>query len=180
MSKQSDWRAELEQLAEKLRDPFRMRMTVALVTVVIMCFAINDPIHGRMKRVRRELNQMEQVVQTAEQVMLLRERIADVDDRILRGKSNDIIVSHLMELVRSEDVELMRIDVQTPEKLGTLQSVQVTLDVDGEFSALMHLLHRFDCDDYLNRVETVSIKPPERERTVSAMSVSLRVLKDAA
>lgn len=170
----------MEQLAEKLRDPFRMRMTVAGITVVIMCFVINDPIHGRMKKVRRELDQMKQTVRTAEEVMLLRDRMADVDDRILRSKSNDVIVSHLIDLVRNEDVELMRIDAQSPEKLGTLQSVQVTINVNGSFESLTRLLHRFDSDQYLNRVETVSITPPERTRTVPTMSVSIRILKDAA
>ena len=50
MSKNSDWRSELEQVAAKLRDPFKMRMAVAGVTLAVMCFGINDPIHGRMKR----------------------------------------------------------------------------------------------------------------------------------
>jgi len=180
MSKQSDWRAELEQVAEKLRDPFRMRMTVAVVTVIVMCFAINDPIHGRMKKVRRELDQMKQTVRMAEEVMLLRDRMADVEDRILKSKTNDVVVSHLIELVRSEDVELMRIDAQAPQKIGLLQSVQVSLDVNGSFDALTQLLHRLDCDRYLNRVETISITPPERDRTVPTMSISIRILKDAA
>lgn len=178
-SKQSDWRAELEQLAEKLRDPFRMRMTVASVTVIVMCFAINDPIHGRMKSVRRDLDQMKQTVRMAEEVMLLRTRMSDVEDRILKSKTNDVVVSHLIELIRSEEVELMRIDAQTPQKIGLLQSVQVSLDVNGSFEALTRLLHRFDCDRFLNRVDTVSITPPERDQTVPTMSVSIHILKDA-
>ena len=180
MSKKSDWRGELEQRAEKLGDPFRMRMTVAVVTVVIMCVAINDPILGRMKHVRRDLTQMQQTVRLANEVVLLRDRMADVEDRILRSKSNDVIVSHLINLVRQQDVELMRIDAQAPERLGSLQSVQVTLDVNGSYEALTQLLHRFDCDQYLNRVESVSISPPERDRTVPSMSISIRILKDAA
>ena len=76
MSKKSDWRSELEQVAAKLRDPFKMRMAVAGVTLAVMCFAINDPIHGRMKRSTRELNRMKKTMQTAEEVMLLRDQLA--------------------------------------------------------------------------------------------------------
>ena len=180
MTKKSDWRSELDQVAEKLRDPFKMRMTVAGVTVAIMCFAINDPIHGRMKRSNRDLNQMKTTVRTAEEVMLLRDKFAEVEDRIIKGKSNDVVVSHLIDIVRSEPVELMRIDAQAPERLGPIQSVRVTIDVNGSFDALTGLLHRFDSDQYLMRVETVAISPPERDRTVPMMNVTIQIMKDAA
>ncbi len=133
MAKKDDWRSELEQVADKLRDPFKMRMTVAAVMVGIMCFAINDPIHGRMKHSKRELNRMKSTVQTAEEVMLLRAKFDAVEDRIMRGNSNDVVVSHLIDIVRSESVDLMRIDAQAPERLGPMKSVRVTIDVNGSF-----------------------------------------------
>lgn len=180
MSKNSDWRSELEQVAETLRDPFKMRIAVAGVTIAIMCFAINDPIHGRMKRSKRELNQMKTTVKTAEEVVLLRDKFANVEDRIMKGKSNDVVVSHLIDLVRSESVELMRIDAQAPERLGPMQAVRVTIDVNGTFEDLTQLLYRFDTNQYLIRVETVAISPPERERTTPSMNVTLQIIKDAA
>jgi hypothetical protein len=180
MTKKSDWRAEIEQLAEKLRDPFKMRMTVAGAMVAIMCFGINDPIHGRMKRSKHELNEMKTTVQTAEEVMLLRDKFEEVEDRIMKGKSNDVIVSHLIDIVRSEPVELMRIDAQTPQRLGPMQSVSVMIDVNGSFEALTQLLYRFDANQYLIRVDTVAISPAERDEATPTMSVTLQIMKDAA
>lgn len=180
MTNKNDWSDELAQLAEKLRDPFKMRMTVAGVMVAFMCFAINDPIHGRMKRSNRELNQLKTTVRTAEEVILLREKFAEVEDRILRGTSNDVVVSHLIDIVRSQGVELMRIDAQAPERLGPMQSVSVTMDVNGSFDALTALLHQLDSDQYLMRVDTVAITPPERDRTVPTMNVTIQIMKDAA
>lgn len=179
MASNSDWRGELEQVAEKLRDPFKMRMAVAGVMVAIMCFAINDPIHGRMKRSTRDLHQTKLTVRTAEEVMLLRDKYAAVEDRIIKGHSNDVVVSHLIEIVRSEPVDLMRIDAQAPEKIGPLQSVRVNIDVNGSFESLIKLLHRFDSDHYLIRVETVAISPPERDRSTPTMNVNLQIIKDA-
>lgn len=180
MTKKSDWRSELEQVAEKLRDPFKMRMTVAGVMVAIMCFAINDPIHGRMKQSKHELNKLKTTVRTAEEVMLLRDRFAEVEGRIIVGESNDVVVSHLIDIVRSEKVELMRIDAQPPERLGPIQSVRVTIDVNGSFESLTQLLRRFDSDQYLIRVDSVAISPAERDRTVPAMNVNLQIIKDAS
>lgn len=180
MSTNSDWRSELEQVASKLRDPFKMRMAIAGVTLAVMCFAINDPIQARMKSSNRELNRMKKTVQTAEVVMLLRDHFAGIEDRIMKGKSNDVVVSHLIDIVRSEPVDLMRIDAQAPERIGQMQSVRVAIDVNGSFEALVKLLHRFDSDDYLIRVETVDISPPERDRSTPKMGVSLQILKDAS
>jgi hypothetical protein len=180
VTKKSDWRSELEQVAEKLRDPFKMRMAVAGVMVAIMCFAINDPIQGRVKRSKRELNQMKTTVRTAEEVILLRDKFAAVEDRIIKGKNNDVVVSHLIDIVRSEPVDLMRIDAQAPARLGPMQSVRVTIDVNGSFDALTGLLHRFDSDPYLIRVETVAISPADRDRPVPTMNVNLQLLKDAS
>jgi hypothetical protein len=113
-------------------------------------------------------------------VLLLRDKYAEVEDRILKGTSNDVVVSHLIDIVRSEPVELMRIDAQAPERLGPMQSVRVTIDVNGSFQSLTRLLRRFDTDQYLIRVETIAISPPERDRTVPTMGVSLQIIKDAS
>lgn len=179
MTKNNDWRSELTQVAEKLRDPFKMRMTVAAITVAIMCFVINDPIQGRMKRSKRELNETKSMVHQAEEVVLLRERFTEVEDRIMKGKGNDVVVSHLIEIVRSEPVELMRIDAQVPERLGPMQSVRVNLEANGSFQSLARLLHRFDTDNYLIRTDSVAIKPAERNRSTPSMAVTLQVMKDA-
>ena len=119
-------------------------------------------------------------MQTAEEVMLLRDHVGAIEDRILKGQSNDVVVSHLIDIVRSEPVDLMRIDAQAPEQLGQMQSVRVTIDVHGSFEALTGLLHRFDADHYLIRVESVDISPPERDRSTPKMGVSLQMIKDAS
>ena len=179
MTNQSDWKRELQQIAEKLRDPFTMRMTVAIATVGIMCFAISDPIQGRIRNSNRELNEMKLTVRAAEEVMLLRDHWAAVQDRIMQGKSNDIVVSHLIDVIRNEPVELMRIDTQSPEKLGPLQSIRVMIDVNGSFDALNQLLYRLDTDEYLIRIESVAIKPSSNDQPSSQMNLALRIIKDA-
>jgi hypothetical protein len=180
MPNDADWKRELAQLAEKLRDPFRMRIAVAAVAVAVMCFAISDPIHGRMLESKRELKELRANVRTAEEVMLLRDHWQGVEDRIVKGDGNDVVVSYLIDIVRGEQVVLSRIDTQPPEKLGPLHSIRVMIDVTGTFSSLMQLLHRLDTDPYLIRVESVAITPPGRDRSDSAMSMVLRVIKEQA
>lgn len=178
--KNTDWKSELHQVVEVLRNPFKMRVIVVGVTLAVMCFAINDPLQGKMQQADRELGRMKATVRSAEEVMLLRSHFETVEDRIIKGKSSDVVVSHLIDLVRQEPVELMRIDAQAAERLGPMYSIRVAIDVHGSFDALTRLLHRFDFDRYLIRVETVSIEPPKRDGLDPSMSVSLQMIKDAA
>ncbi len=180
MAGQKDWKNELQQVADFLRDPFKMRMAVAGATLVVMGFVINDPLQGKMQASQRDLTKLKSNVRIAEQVMLLRDHMERVEDRIVKGKGNDAIVSHLIELVRSESVDLMRIDAGPPQKLTPLKSVRITMDVLGSYESLVQLLHRLDSDHYLIRVEDVVIKPPTQDRSTSSLTVALRILKEKA
>lgn len=178
MASDGDWKQELNQLIETLRDPFRMRMAVAAVAIAVMFLAISDPIQGRLSKCRRELRELEATVQTAQEVLLLRDRCQAVQDRIIKGKGNDVVVSHLIDIFRSGQVELSRIDTQAPEKLGPLQTIRATIDVAGSFDQLIDLLHRLETDQYLIRVESATITPPGRDHSASSMRLDLRVIKE--
>ena len=176
MSNKKDWRAELEQVAEKLRDPTRMRIAVASVAVAIMYFGINEPLYGRMKQEQRQLQQLKSAVNTAEEVLLLRDHLEAVQPRILKSNGDDIVVAHLIEIIRAQSVDLMRIDAETPERLGPMKTIAVSVDLSGTFSALTRVLHRFESDPYLLRIETISISPGDRSKSKPTMQLTLKML----
>ena len=176
MSNRKDWRAELEQVAEKLRDPMRMRIAVAAVAVAVMYFGISEPLYGRMKQHTRDLKQLETAVSTAEEVLLLRDHLEVVEPRILKSDGDDVVVAHLIEIVREHSVDLMRIDAETPERLGPMKTIAVSLDLSGSFVALTKVLHRFESDPYLLRVETISISPGDRSQSMPTMQLTLKML----
>ncbi|KAA1262184.1 hypothetical protein LF1_47460 [Rubripirellula obstinata] len=178
MATQKDWKSELNQIAEVLRDPFKMRMVVAGVTLAVMSFVINDPLQGKMQATKQDLSQLKNTVRAAEEVMLLRDHMEQVQDRIFVGKGNDAVLSHLIELIRSEDVDLMRIDAGAPTKLGPLHSVRISIEVLGSYQSLLKLLHDLDSDHYLIRIEDVAIKPPKQTRSTATMNVDLRIIKE--
>lgn len=178
MSNNKDWREELGQVAEQLRDPFRMRIAVAGVTLAIMYFAITSPLHGRMKDSQRDFDRMKSTTRTAKEVLLLRSHLDNIDNRIFRGKSNDVVLSHLIGLIRTEPVDLLRIDAEAPTRLGPIQSLRISLDVAAPFDDLTRLLHRLESDYYLMRVETVSISPPQRDAPHPSMQLQVRIMKD--
>ena len=177
MTDKKNWRNELEQVAEQLRNPMRMRMAVAGVALAVMYFGISEPLYGRIKQHTRDLRQMETTVRTAEEVLLLRNHLEAVQPRILDHDGDDVVVAHLIEIVRGEAVDLMRIDAESPERLGPMKSIAVSLDISGTFADLCRVLYRLETDPYLLRVETVSIIPGDRSKSAPTMQLTLKMLK---
>ena len=178
MASEKNWRTEMEQVAEFLRDPFKMRMAVAGVTLIVMCFVINDPLQGRMKISQRDLQDLEAKVGTAQEIMLLRGHLSKLGDRFIKGQGSDVVVSYLIDIIRNEPVDLMRIDAMPPVKLGPLQTVRVNIEVTGDYRELIGLVHRLESDQYLVRIEDFSIVPPKRNRLKSMLTVVLQVMKE--
>ena len=173
-----DFREELKQVADHLREPFKMRMAVAGICLVVMFFGISEPLHGRIKKEKRDLTELKNKTKIAQEVELLQSHLENVEPRIFRGKSNDVIVTHLIDLTRKHPVDLMRIAAEAPSRQGPMQSVRVSLDLIGDHADLLSLLHSFESDQRLMRIESISITPPERNRTKPTMALSIRLLKD--
>ena len=72
----------------------------------------------------------------------------------------------------------MRIDAAPPQKLSPLMSIRISMDILGSYESLIQLLHRFDSDHYLIRVEDLAISPPTDNRSTSSMTVALRIMKE--
>lgn len=174
----SDWRQELSQAAEQLRDPFRMRVAVALVTVVVLFFAISEPLHGKTKKTKRDLQQLREQVKTAEEVLLLRDSLERVESRIIQGEGNDAVTNFFINLFRDGNADLLQINAEAPQRLGPIYSVRVTLDLTGEFSDLNAALFRLESQPELIRVETMQINPAERGASRPMMQLSVRLLKE--
>ena len=178
MSKQKDWRAELEQVATHLRNPIRMRMAVAGVALAVMFFGVSEPLQGRMKQQKRELTDLENTAKIAQEVVLLRSHLEAVQEGVMVGESNDEVTSFLIDLVRNESVDLMRIDSESPARLGPMESVRVSLDVTGSFDSLIRLLNQLEGGTYHIRIDNLVINPAERNRQAPSMQLSLQMLKE--
>lgn len=178
MANKKDWRAELEQVAEHLRDPLRMRIAVAGITILVMFFAISEPLHGKIKRSKRDLEQLKSTVKTAEEVILLQSHLEKVNSSLAPAGTSDAITAYLIEITRDHSIDLMRIDTQSPTRLGPLESVRVAMDVSGSIESLNKFLHALEGGQYLVRIETVAISPPERDRKHPTMQLSVCLLRD--
>ena len=172
------WQQELKQAAEHLRDPFRMRVAVALTMVAIMFFAISEPLHGKAKRSRHELQQLREKVKTAEEVLLLKDALDHVESRLIQGHGNDAVTGFFIELFRDCDADLLQINAEAPQRLGPIYHVRVTLDLAGSFAELNQALFCLESQPKLIRVETLQINPGQRGTQRPMMQLSVRLLKE--
>ncbi|MEO1525341.1 MAG: hypothetical protein AAFX06_07885 [Planctomycetota bacterium] len=174
-----DWREELKQVADQLRDPVRMRIVVAFVAIAIMMFGINDPLHGRTKKSRRSLKELQQRVSTAEEVLLLRDSMENLESRIIQGEGSDPVTSFFINLFRQSPVDFNQINVEAAQRLGPVYSVRTTIDLSGSFEELSQALHLIESQDELLRIESLKISPAERGAPPS-MQLAIRLLKEKA
>lgn len=174
----NDWRRELDQAAQQLRDPFRMRVAIALVMVVILLFAISDPLHGKTKKSQRELQQLREKVKTAQEVLLLTDSLENLDSRIIQSNGNDAVTGLFINLFRDGTADLQKINAEASQRLGPIYSVRVTLDLVGEFADLNDALYRLETQPELIRVESVQITPADRGASRPMMQLSVRLLKE--
>lgn len=174
-----DWREELSQVADQLRNPVRMRVVVALIAMAVMMFGINDPLHGKTKKSRRSLNQLKERVKTAEEVLLLRACMEDVETRIIQGAGSDPVTSFFIQLFRKMPVDLNQINVEAAQRLGPIYSVRTTIDLSGSFEQLNDALYLIESQPELLRVESLKISPAERG-AAPMMQLAIRVLKEKA
>jgi len=178
-SKKADWKTELAQLAEKLRDPFRMRMTVACCVAVIFVVVISDPIENRIRESRRDTKRLKSTIHTAEEVELLRIALGRVDPMVLQGSGMDAVLKHLIQGFRDTPVSLMRIEPEAPVSVGPFESVRVTAEVKGEYQDFHRLLTRLDNDAHLLRVESVAMQAAKTSDEPATMQVVLRMLQES-
>lgn len=177
---EKDWRTELAQVAQHLRDLVRMRLAVALVTLAVMFFAVSEPLHGKAKQHRRDLQQLKDKVKLAEEVQLLQDSLKRVDPLVMKGDGNDVVSNFFIELFRQQPSSLLQIRVEAPKRLGPIYSVRVSLDVEGEFDELNQAIHRLESESQLLRVESLKNRPNERGDTRPMMQLTVQVLKEKA
>ena len=177
---EKDWRTELEQVAQHLRDPVRMRLAVAVITLVVMFFAVSEPLHGNAKQHRRDLQQLKDKVKMAEEVQLLQDSLDRIDPQVMKGEGNDVVSNFFIELFRQQPSSLLQIHVEPPKRLGPIYSVRVSLDIEGEFNELNQAVHRLESESQLLRVESLHIRPSQRGTTRPLLQLSVKVLKEKA
>lgn len=176
---QSDFRAELEQLAEKLRDPFRMRMAVACFSAAVLVFGVGDQFESKIKRSKADTRRLKSTIHTAEEIELMRASLERVDPLILQGKGTDATLKHLIVRFRNTPASLMRIEPDAPVKVGPFESVRVTAEFAGEFADFHQLLSGLDNDSKLLRVESVAIDAPKQADKPATMQLVVRMMQES-
>ncbi|OYP29390.1 GspMb/PilO family protein [Rhodopirellula sp. MGV] len=178
--KQSDWRNDLRQLSRSLRDPLRMRLAIALVTLFLMCLVVYDPLQNHIRDTQRETTLLRDQGELRQEVELLQTALKPLESAIVEEPGNDVVNSQLIELFRDLPVEIQHLNADPPQRLGTLYTVRVAIDLAGTYAELSQAVFQLESQPQLVRVETIHIQPNNRGGDRPQMQLSLRVLKEQA
>jgi hypothetical protein len=168
-------RKDLQRLADAVRDPFRLRLLLAAVTVGVMYFGIQQPLASQAADYRRKSRELQRKDAVAQQVTKLRKGLDELETRLLSSQ-HGAATTYLMNALREASVELQRIDGQTEFGIGPFQATRLRASVIGPAKQLDALLRQLEEGNSLVRIDTVSLVPPMRDEKHPTMQLSLVVL----
>jgi len=169
--------AELKRLLEQLRDPARLRMVTAGLTLLIGYAGIYMPLSRRIDQTSRNLQRECKRQEMANDVEFLRAQVEKFQDRLPENTDTNEWVQYVLNGIRKFPLKLVTLDSDSPRRCGPYDAVVLHVDLEGDFHDLDALLHWLEANQRLFRVESVAIAPASDRTDKLAMRLTLLGVK---
>ena len=173
----SNTKEDLEKWAERLRDPWRMRLAVTGFFLAIGYFAIFLPLNGKLTEADRRLNVERVRQETHRDVELLRTQVEMFKSRLPEGTDSNQWVQYVMDGVRQYPVKLVNLDSAPSRSVGPYQAVAMHIALEGRMRDLDALLQWLETNERLFRIESARIEPMRESETRRSLHITLLGLK---
>ncbi len=170
----TDYKAELRKLGEKLRDPGRMRVVVCGLAVAIAYFAIYGTLDGRITQSSREVKEAKRLQSLQEDIQILRAQAAEIQPRVAAERDANESVQYVLDGIRGFPLQLLRFDSGTAVSVGPYEAIVLQIEVRGKLQNLDGLLAWLETNYRLFRVDSMKLQPPNGQ--ISDPTLRLTVL----
>lgn len=172
-----DYRAEFRELLERLHDPFRLRVLVTGVMLLVGYAGIYMPLSGRIEETNRKLGNEHKRQALANEVDGLRSQVQKFQGRLPDDTDTNQWVHYVLDGLRQFPLKLTSMNSQSPQRVGPYEAVVLDVHVEGEFNELDSFLHWLETNRRLFRVNSAKIAPARNENDKLTMQLSLLGLK---
>ncbi len=172
-----DYRAELRELLERLHNPFRLRVLVTGVMLLVGYAGIYMPLSGRIEETTRKLDNEHKRQALANDVDGLRAQVEKFRARLPDDTDTNQWVHYVLDGLRQFPLKLNSMDSREPQRVGPYEAVVLDIHVEGEFSELDSFLHWLETNQRLFRVDSAKIAPARNQNDKLTMQLSLLGLK---
>ena len=162
---------------EKLQDPFRFRIFVAVIALAIAYLGVYGTLSGRIEDTKRQLKKETEREALAQDVELLRAQKEFFANRLTKSADANEWIQYLLGGVRQLPLELINLDSENERKVGPYKCVAMRLSVSGEIEHLDALLHWLETNERIFRIDVFQIEPSRADEKQRLMNITLLGLK---
>ena len=168
-----DMKQELAQLADRLRDPFRLRIVVTVCCLSIGYFAIYGPFRTKIAVAEQRLATEQARQQLYHDVEFLRAQVEMFEYRLPEGDDTNAWVQYVIDGIRQYPLKLVNLDSDQVRRVGPYRAVAMRIDLEGSMEDLDRLLYWLETDERLFRIESTKIEPASLDGRRRFMQITL-------
>ncbi len=173
----SNLQEDLEKWANRLRDPWRMRLAVTGLLLAVGYSAIYVPLGGKLRQNNWRLNTERQRQETHQDIQFLRTQAEMFKSRIPDDTDTNQWVQYVINGVRQYPVKLVNLDSAPTRFVGPYRAVAMRIDLEGRMRDLDALMLWFETNERLFRIESAVIEPSREDHTRRSMHITLLGLR---
>ena len=160
-----DMKQELAQLADRLRDPFRLRVVVAVSCLAVGYFTIA----AAQQRLTTEHARQ----QLHHDIEFLRAQLEMFEYRLPEDDDTNAWVQYVIEGIRQYPLKLVNLDSDQLRRVGPYSAVAMRIELEGSMEDLDRFLYWLETDERLFRIESTKIEPAKGDRGRRFMQITL-------
>lgn len=173
----SNNKLDFRQLLERLHDPFRLRVLVTGLMLVVGYAGIYMPLSSRIDDTTRKLSQERRRQELADQIDTLRAQVSKFQARLPDNTDTNEWVEYVLEGIRKFPLKLNTLDSDSPRRVGPYEAMVLRIDLEGEFHDLDAFLHWLETNQRLFRVDSAKIAPARQASGELTMQLTLLGVK---
>ncbi|MCR4412668.1 MAG: type II secretion system protein M [Thermoguttaceae bacterium] len=160
-------------LAEQFRDPNRLRVLASVVMLAVGYLGIYLPLASHLDETSRALQKERQRQALFTETDCLRLQAERFADRVPAGTDNNEWIQYVLQGVRKYPLKMTALDAGSSERLGPYQAVQLTVELEGNYSDLDAFLAWLETNRRLFRVDSAKIAPAKGDEGRLVMQLTL-------
>jgi hypothetical protein len=151
-----------KSLLEQLRDPRRLRVFVAFVTLAVGYGGIYMPLHSDIQQTSRKLKAEQKRLELARDVERLRAQYRKFQQRLPGKTDPNEWVQYVLGGIRQLPVKLVNLDLEASRDIGPYKAIAMRIELEGTFGNLNGFLRWLEGNERLFRIDLVKLEPSRR------------------
>ncbi len=172
------WKAQWDQVALQLQDPFKLRVVTLGAVALLGFFGVYRPMEGKIQTLRRDLKTAEQRLATIRVVGQLRATRVKLLESLPEHATLNFWQEHFLSAIRESNVVLRTLEsLPKKQKVGELQVFYLEIEADGDYAQIHNLVSSIENGRWFARI--IRMRAKGKLGTIQAkMTIAVLVAPD--